>query len=431
MPNSQYRQTSSTDKLLFWMVLLPICMDYKPAGQQAWSTIVYSVIVILSVIGTLILIARNGLSKQSSLKWVAAAFALLFVDAITVAVVRGREIDDILRHAPPLILLITGTLTASALASGRHDPRELWPLAIAACFIGMIVNVILVSTLQNLAFDNIRYQVLSGSTALISASTVAVIFFGGARYWQIVMIAMNAAVIMLSVTRTQLVMFGGMFVAMLAGARERALHPRFLPIQIAGTLVAVVGVLSLGSLLPGNQVERWATRLLLTEEQKGKVDITEVTRRGETNYQIQQLKSDAVGALFGFGLAPNNRYDDVSARVIENVLGGKSARATEDGIGHNNYAGTLYIAGLIAGGPVLIIQFIAWLRSFSALRWLSDPRRLNFSRSLISAPLGITAYMVFGLLGGTFGSRSACLCLALSIGFTLWILESEKNADRI
>lgn len=337
---------------------------------------------------------------------------------------RGQDQIDILKIAPSILLFAIGILGAPSLLESGISPISLWNRVIAATFAGMLLNFLLVAAIDGIDFSTIRYQVLTGATPLICAHVIVRLVFGGMRPWTLVMTFVYLAFVILSVTRTHMAVAMAVLSFVLIFSGFWLLRSGRIALQGVMVIMFVLVGIALGLYLPGAPIERWAERLTVAQQHNG-LDVTAITRVGEANYQINQLKSSISGLFFGFGAAPNS-YDDANARIIAFLLGEKAAYYSEIGIGHNNYVGSLYVAGIVGGGTGLLVQFLTLLHVGPLIRKIIQNSNSE-TLALLSAPLGVVAFMTYGLLGGTMGSRSACLTFGLAIGFTLWLCKTWKT----
>ena len=138
------------------------------------------------------------------------------------------------------------------------------------------------------------------------------------------------------------------------------------------------------------------------------------------------MGSQPIQALLGFGVATESGLANSGAAIIYELLGYQEATYRDDGVGHNNYIGSLFVGGAVAGSVLIAYKFFVFCLCWKCVR--------NFSRApgpstylSVSAPLSVIAYLAFGFLGGYFGSRSASVCLAIAIGLTIWQMANSAS----
>lgn len=420
-PHLGQRHLNWPDAIAWHAVLMPILLDYKGQSSSLF-TIIYAFVTLICLTGTLWFLFRYSTSRNIPITASIAVTSIFVASTILASLFSNQDVDSIVRGLAPIAIFLFGLIAVSALMESGATPIWFWRQTIIAAAFGAIFNVALVVMIQGLSLQNVRYQILGGFTPLLVAFTLGTILLGQWNWWKIGLVLFNAVLIVLSVTRTQIFVALAGSSAILIFARENILKIRNLPTFLIGTIVLTIGIFALASFIPGNQLDRWATRLIITSDSPQSLDITQLTRQAQAEYQIERMGSEPQRALLGFGIAAESRFSSTGSSIISQILGYEYAKWSETGIGHNNYIGTLYVGGILAGGGLIILKFWSIIISGRLIRILSSSNVASAS-ILIAAPLGVISYLSFGLLGGYFGSRSASLCLALSIGFTIWQLS--------
>jgi len=409
-----------------WLMLLPAVIDYKPKGAQDWSTILYAFVFVISAGASLALMVRYPIRVNRGAV-VAGVIALAFAVVTFISgFVRGQEAVSLIRALPPILLFSLGMFSAAALSNTPFPPEKIFDEIQKAAIFGLLVNFILVAAINGIDLDTIRYQVLTGGAPIVCASLVSLMLFGGWRPWSVLGSFFYAGLVMISVTRTQVVVAAALVLFALIVAGSRIIRSRTLPVQVFAAFALVGALLVADAVLPSSPLERWTQRLFSAQGHHG-YDITAVTRAGETAYQINQLRDSVTGLMFGFGASAQNYFDGANARIVALILGAKEAYWTETGVGHNNYVGTIYIGGIIFGGALLVLQIISLVNAARVIRSLNNSHFDAQRTSAVAAmSLGVLAFMTFGFLGGTMGSRSACLMFGLAVGFSFWMVRKLK-----
>lgn len=411
-----------------WMVLAPALVDYRFQQPTAASLAMYAVITLCAVLGCATVVVKFGLKHRSSINTGAMISAAFLAGTCLVGLLRGQDPMTIARGAPAVLFLPIGLLTVSAIAASGADPRKAWRVIVQAAGAALMIQIGFALFVRGIDLSTVRYQILSGAAPLLSAVAVAGLLFGGLTLRGWLLISAHAATILLSVTRTQILVAAvaslGAFIFSAGGARHT------LGRAALGAGVLVLTVLLAGILLPGAPVERWANRLFTIQQAHGGIDITAVARAGEARFQVDRLLSGADELLFGLGLAAPTAFDQRTARIVEFILGQQASTWGEIGFGHNNYVGTLYVGGLLAGGLLIVYQLRTGWWSSRAIWRLTRPSLLASYRDLIACPLAVFAYLTVGALSGTFGSRSSTTLFAICIGVTIWIYEATRMSTR-
>lgn len=413
-------------KALLWLVMVPVLIDYKPKGAQTWSAILYSVFLLISISGCIVLLCKFPIRRHLSILLAGLSALAFTLVTFTSGMLWGQDAIALARQMPPIVLLCVGVFSAGAFSNSGVSPQVLLDESLKIAGVGLVLNLLLVAGINGIDFDTVRYQVLSGGTPLIGAQLVALLLFGGWKPWTIFTSGLYVMLVLISVTRTQIAVVASMLLFAVVFAWPLILKGRALSLQVLALIGIVAAVLVVDAFLPSSPLDRWTQRFTSAQLHSG-FDITAVTRAGETGYQIARLGESVQGLFFGFGAAAPNFYDGPSARIISLLLGQKAAYWTEIGVGHNNYVGTIYIGGLLAGGMLLITQFIALMKSAKVVSILPINGAGRSYLAPIIFSLTVVGYMAYGILGGTLGGRSACLLFGFSIGIVFWLSGDLKN----
>lgn len=423
---SRTEPLAAGDRFALWLTLLPGIFDYRFVTPTVTTLAIYAVLVLAALCGCLTLIARNGLRPRSFLN-VAGLVALAFMaETCLVGLLRGQNWLVVVRAAPALALFPIEIFAISALAAGKSDARAVWRQVVTAAALAMVVQFASVVLIRQVDLASARYEVLSGAAPLLSGYGLGILLFGGVTFSAIAIISAHAVLVILSVTRTQLVVAAVPALSTILALRGRV----FLVGGLGRRLLALAAILAVAlvaaAFLPGAPLERWALRLFQDQAAHHGFDVTALARSGEAKFQIDRLMSSISGLLFGFGISAPTAFDAATARLINMLVGSDNGYFTETGIGHNEYVGIFYIGGVLAGGAFLWVQLVGVLRSIDNIRHLYSGWLFSRFGSLLGAPLAFIAYMAFGLLGAIHGARSSVVFAGLTFGLTLWIYEAVR-----
>lgn len=421
-------------KVGLWMTLAPVLIDYRTPDGTTWAVPFYTGILLISLAGTAILLARFGLTTWSRYRTVLAVATAFFLISTVSGLFWGNSLIVVLRTAPPLILYVSGMLAVGALMASTLDPRQLWPTVLVAAFTGMIIQVVVVQILVGIDLSTVRFQILTGAAPLVSAFIVTALFFGGWNLWRGVMTVMHLALVMASVTRTQIAVLLAAIVFFVAAARERALQVNRLGVLFLGLVGLSLTVVAVDSLMPVSQVGRWLDRFSVGETSHYGYDVTELTRIGEVRQQLTMLKESPTAMMFGYGAAQSTGMDQETKTILRALVGQETAEWVGQGIGHNSYIGVFFVGGLFGGGLLLMMQIWVLIRAFLLTRLLSSRLYRFHNRLILGAPIAYCAYMAYAALAATLGARSTAMLFAVTTGFTLWMygqLENEIKRERL
>lgn len=410
------------------IVLLPVMIDYKgPAGSSVFTAL-YATITVAHLLAVSYFLVKYGIPRSRTALYACIVSGVFVFTSVTSSVTLDHKAEDIIRGIVPIMMFFSTIACVGSISNSTRNPLEFWtPTVAAACF-GTFVNVVLVLTLQGFNPSTIRYQILGGFTPLILSLTVAAIVYGGVRSWALISILVNAFLVLFSVTRTQIAVALAVSGSLIVFAGTNLARAPQVWKNMGLAAVALAAFVAVAATLPGAPLERWAARLMITDESSRRVDITAVARKAQTDYQLEMMSSRPVQALLGFGVATESGFTSSGAAIIYELLGYEEAAYRDDGVGHNNYIGSMFVGGVIAGGAMILFHLYALILAANGIRRSSRvPAASTYLE--ISAPLCVVAYMTFGFLGGTFGSRSASICLAVAIGVTIW--QTSEAARRV
>ena len=416
-----------------WMTLAPVLLDYRTPEGTAWAVPLYTAILLVSLAGTAILMLRFSLVAWSQYRAVLAIATAFFLISVFSGIYWGNPLISVLRNAPSLLLYASGLLSMGALMASGLDPRLLWPTVLKAALVGIVMQVIVVQAVVGINFATIRYELLTGAAPLVSAFVVVALFFGGWNLWRSVMAVAHMALVMISVTRTHVVIFFALVVFLVVTARERILQVNRIGVAVLGALALTLTVVAVDAALPVSPIARWVERLTVGEVSHYGYDITEISRLGEARHQIELLRDSPRGMIFGFGAASPTGMDEESKAILRVILGQEQSEWVGSGIGHNSYIGIFFVGGLIGGGLLLLMQLWVFSRAVVITRLLSAAQYRFRNRLMLVAPVGYCAYMVMGTLAAPLGARSTAMMLAITTGFTLWmfsLLQTEINRQK-
>lgn len=428
-PKSDVVPLRAGDKLALTFVLAPAVIDYRFENPNGFTLGFYGLLTVLALFGSLSLVKCYGLKAGSWSNKVALVAFLFLLETSLVGMMRGQTFFAVFRAMPPVLFFPLGLLAISALQNSGQDCRAVWRHVVRASVIALFVQLAMAIFVRGVDLATVRYQVLSGAAPLLTGYAVWALFFGGLSAATMGVIVLHVSVILLSVTRTQVAIGAAAALAAVIGSKGQALNLRRLGPALLGTMVLLLGIVGVGSVLPGAPLERWAYRLFEVQGAHHGLDITAVTREGEARYQMSQISSSTSGALFGFGLAAPTKFDSAAQQLVYLILGRKYADWNESGIGHNNYVGTVFVGGLLFGGALIFMQAVALWQALVGIGRMVRPTLMPRFGVLIAAPLAYISYLAFGMLGGTLAVRSMSMFMGITLALACWVYDASKPAQ--
>jgi hypothetical protein len=295
------------------------------------------------------------------------------------------------------------------------------------CLAFMIFHFLMVYiTGGGINFATSRYSYLSGATVPASAilSISAVLYFGKK---ELLIALTNVAIILISVTRTQLVVIAGQIASLFFAFPALILRPAVVIKGVFVTLIVfTVIAVDLGSGI--NLTERWISRIFAHNAYG--IDPTALTRIAESNYMYDRFTSSFETLMIGNGLAAETELTGASASLAAKIVGSGSVTSVHSaGFGHNNHMSVIFVGGLLLGGPLLLLNFINGFQSLVIIRELfkhhgSDGALPYFG---IWGALIVLGMLAEGFLSGTFSDRASCLWYGIGTGMLYWARQETRQ----
>src|ERR1039457_1489395 len=171
-------------------------------------------------------------------------------------------------------------------------------------------------------------------------------------------------------------------------------------------------------------IERWTDRL--TGGESSGAAPTALTRSAETHFMMESFTQSTDTLLFGNGLAARIYMTGPDAVRAAQMVGWQSVKIYDEGYGHENYASILFIAGLLGGGGLLIVQILNGLQAIALIRrvQLTDASCQSTAAHLgVWGALIVIGILAYGLLGAVIGDRSTCVWYGIGTGILYWCRE--------
>ena len=269
---------------------------------------------------------------------------------------------------------------------------------------------------QGVDIHTIRYQILGASTIAATGYLACVIVF---RTTQLEFVNIIAAlgIVALSVTRTNVLV---MIIQVLPISIR--IKQFFGPKSVALMILAVVGFFAFYAFDP-DLVGRWIDRLFNQTTNSGE-DVTYYTRASESQFMWDSFSGSVSHIMTGAGMAARTIY------FLPKEVGGGKSYST--GFGHNQHLSILFVAGIVGGLPLLILQFMQAFRAFGYVIKITKLGR-STSDVLFLGTWGaatILGYMVFDTVAAAFGNRGLAMWYGIGTGLFLGALAcfDPRNA---
>ncbi|MBC7489533.1 MAG: hypothetical protein H7240_05630, partial [Glaciimonas sp.] len=239
----------------------------------------------------------------------------------------------------------------------------------------------------------------------------------------------NLTVVLISVTRTQLVALAAQMFACFVIYPRIIQNPRIIKnilliITIASSIIAIDVFSGIGL------TSRWTDRLLI--ENKFGTDPTALTRTAENNYMRQEIIASWQKFIFGNGLAAETSLIGPEAVLAGQLVGTASVATHSYGFGHNNYLSLLFIGGLAVGAPILIILLLNGCSSLLLSRALIQDNKTDATvlYACVWGSLIIVGLLTTSFLSGIFEERTTSLWYGIGTGMFYWASSETKNLKK-
>lgn len=405
------------DVLLLWVYLALLIFDFRRAEGDSSSLVVVLGLGHLGL-GVLLLVQAGKISRRS-IQWMVPMMLFALASAVT-GILREQPVYSVLSHLVPLLIFIVAVLVVSNL----HNKvgRLLLPSIAFFALLSTAWKLGFGFTYTGLDLETIRYQIISGALPLLFAYGTTGLLVER-RKWTAIAIGLSILVVVLSVTRTYIVVFAvttcAAILAMPLSALGKATR--------RGLILAFLGVAALivvGLVFP-EAIERWTSRMGSSE--RFGFDLTGATRLAEAAYQFQKMGEDTLGLFFGFGQGTETRFGGSAAQLVQSVLGNRTFEWRGHGYGHISYVGLVYVGGLVFGLPVIGVFILLLSRAILISRQAWQKMTVETRFTTIWGISSYAGYLSYGAFGAPWGDRTFSLYFGISVALILLGLRQIKT----
>lgn len=295
------------------------------------------------------------------------------------------------------------------------------------CFAFMILHFLMVFFIGggiNLAVS--RYEYLSGATIPASAIIVigAVFHFG---LKELFIATANVAIILVSVTRTQLAVILGQLATVFFISPTLIFRPSVIK-KALFVFLSILSIIAIDMSADLGLTHRWLSRL--TIKKSIGADPTALTRFAENHYMFHKFTDSFVQTFLGNGIAAQTKLTGPSASLAARLVGkGSVTSVHSNGFGHNNHLSVLFVGGLLFGGPLLLLNFTNGFQSFVLIRRLFKLKDGNQELIYIGmwGGLIVIGTLAVGFFSGIFSDRTSCLWYGVGTGMLYWAKEEVRS----
>jgi hypothetical protein len=425
------RRTLHARRLLgVYAALIMICaLDFKAesSGTAALFQGSVYVVYIISLASILVAAVRHQIGVGSLIALVIAL--LVFVtDSSLVGLYNDQAPYLVFTNwIGPFIYATAAIATFIVLQAARENLSLFLSIIRLGCLVfGLVHFVVVLEIRGGIDFSSSRYEWLNAAV-IPSLGLAAVAVVCRLRKSDILVLLLQLTLAMISVTRTLLVVMAAQ-IAIVFVARPSLLARRAPLRAITILCLGAITLWGIDTLSGTGLSDRWIERMTVSE--KFGYDPTALTRIAETDYMIQAFSASVSSVLFGNGLAAYAWTTGRDAIIIGEVMGFWNVNFADIGIGHENHVSILFVAGVLGGGGLLLVQLLNVAQAIALIRKLTD-RTITYSDDFVrigawGAVMVIGVFAV-GFLSGTINDRPMCLWYGIGTGMLYWARGALKT----
>lgn len=420
-----FKNKRAVARTLFAAFLFPWIFDIRAVGNawllyvQLFSFAVTTVVFVLTV--RTFKKRDTGLESFAGNKMSILVCSIFMIVAMFSGLLEHNETFKVFAFSTPMILFIYSLAFISIIAQAGVLPEEILDVFVLFSVAAILIRVPLIVAVYGADISNVRYQILCGATSVGTAYLIARAP-AGLRPPEIVFALIQVAIIILSVTRTQILIVAVMGAAMLVAGMKRVLNLRVILMGIVGLPLLGLLIFEVARLLPGHQLDRWLTRT--SSFQAGTADLSGLERLSQIVFQVQKLSGAGIEKFIGFGIAaPGGNYAPFEAYQATRGIHGMYSPI---GFADNTYVSMLFLGGLIGAGPLLLAQFVWLWNSFKAIGFVLKAYPIKFSW-MAMAPLAVISFQISNVLGASFADRGQSVFFGLCLGITGWMTAIRRR----
>lgn len=428
VPNSR----ASANQLLWPYAISLLIWGFDFRAQRGHSAVAFQAVLLLIYVGCFLKIAFAAGKRGAGVGplWVLILVTALFmIESSTVGLIEGQRGYAIFTNLIPLFLYLSvGSTTYLVLSICKDDTEPFLGILRLACLVSGVAHLLVIFLSRGrIDVASSRYEVLSGAV-VPSLGIIAVGITQKLSRLDISVVLLSLSIALLSVTRTLVVVLA-VQVALVMVARPSALFRPATRKRIALIFLLGLSVIALDLAAGTGLTARWTDRLTVSD--KLGTDPSALLRVAETRFMWNRFTSSLDRTLFGNGLAAVTSAIGREDVRVAGLVGRESAEIHSIGIGHENYASILYVAGLLGGGGLLILQFLNGIQSFALVRHLQvghSPYRQSDAHVGIWGGVIVIGMLTVGFGSGTFGDRDTTLWFGVGTGMLYWAREMRRAA---
>ncbi|MEO6080248.1 MAG: hypothetical protein ABIQ86_10770 [Steroidobacteraceae bacterium] len=420
---------------LFGIGVFVWAFDFKAAasGKAAAFQAVMLGAYLLSYLRITLAAEDRGI-RLGSLWALILATAAFVIGGSVVGLTEGQVPYEILVNViPPFMYVSASLMTYITLRASGDDLPSFLNFARRACLAFAVIHIaVLIMTRGSLDLTKSRFEVLSGAV-IPSLGIAAVALIQRLTKMDILALIFNLMVTLMSVTRTLFVVLAAQIAAVFmalpsAVFRQSAIKGS----SLFALLAIVVAAVDIGA--GTGLIGRWVDRM--TVSSRVGFDPTSLTRTAESHFMKERFEASTRSMLVGNGMAAVTSLSGPDAQRAASIVGREAVYIHGSGYGHQAYWSILFIAGVIGGAGLLIIQFLNGLQAIALLRriQLIAPGTTGINEHIGAwGAIIVIGIVAFGFWAGTLGDRATCLWYGIGTGMLYWgreVIQAPKPAPK-
>jgi hypothetical protein len=425
------RPTLLARRLLgFFAALIMVCaLDFKAESSGAAALMQGLVYLVYLISLAVILVAALRYQLRVGSLFVLVFAILLFVTESSLVGLYANQSSYFIftNWLGPFIYATSAIATVIVLQATRERLPLFLSVVRAACLVFALAHFGIVLWVRGgIDFSVSRFEWLNAAV-IPSLGLTAVAIVCRLRKSEILILMLQLILTMISVTRTLLVVMAAQ-IAIVFLARPSLLTRRAPLRAVMMLCLCAVTLLSIDTVAGTGLSARWVDRMTVSE--KFGYDPTALTRNAETQYMLQAFAASTGSVLFGNGLAAYTQLVGRDAVIVGEAMGYGVVNFGDVGIGHENHVSILFVAGILGGGGILLVQVLNAFQAIALIRRLTD-RTIAFDNDLVRigvwGAVMVIGVFIVGFLSGTINDRPMCLWYGIGTGMLYWARATAKS----
>jgi hypothetical protein len=419
--------------IFFVLSMAPLAFDFRSQDGAGAAAAFQGTLLALYLIcsAMFIYLSRKRVRTQGSLISIFIVGWFCFT-GVLVGCIRGQPFYTVFTNSIPVLLFAFSSYFTYRAVNEARNIGFLLKLLKWLCGFFLIARVFTIAVTSGIDVSTIRYEIL-GASINAGLGLIALRLLFRATLIDFLLILLSLGLVLLSVTRTQLVVMVTQFLVYLRVASIVFTKKFVLRVALISSFLLITVVAD--QLLQTGLADRWMDRLFVTSAQGE--DPTLLTREAESAFMQGAILNGPSEFLFGNGIAAETSLIGAAAEAAASIVGEGSVDFHMSGFGHEFYLSVLFVAGVLGGIPMLGLLF--W-QAIQAVSFLPLCRRApNVQKDIVQ--LGtwgatiVIGMVTYGFLASPMTDRPTSLWYGVGVGLlagcrSLVIGQSRKSNTR-